>query len=67
LITKKMRKLEFLDEMNLVFPWAKLTGLSQPFSPASKTDPPPFPISTMLGIRFMQKWFGLSDSAMEEA
>ena len=67
LVTKRTRKREFLDEMNLVVPWTELTGLIQPFAPASKTGRPPFPISTMLRIHFMQQWFGLSDPAMEEA
>ena len=67
LVTKRTRKREFLDEMNLVVPWTELTGLIQPFAPASKTGRPPFPIATMLRIHFMQQWFGLSDPAMEEA
>ena len=67
LVTKRTRKREFLEEMNLVVPWTKLTGLIQPFAPASKTGRPPFPIATMLRIHFMQQWFGLSDPAMEEA
>jgi IS5 family transposase len=53
--------------MNLVVPWTELTGLIQPFAPASKTGRPPFPIATMLRIHFMQQWFGLSDPTMEEA
>ena len=67
LVTKRTRKREFLDEMNLVVPWTELTGLIQHFAPASKTGRPPFPIATMLRIHFMQQWFGLSDPAMEEA
>ena len=67
LITKRTRKREFLDEMNLVVPWMELTGLIQTFAPASKTGRPPFHIATMLRIHFMQQWFGLSDPAMEEA
>ena len=67
LVTKRTRKREFLEEMNLVVPWTELTGLIKPFAPASKTGRPPFPIATMLRIHFMQQWFGLSDPAMEEA
>jgi IS5 family transposase len=52
--------------MNLFVPWTELTGLIQPFAPASKTGRPSFPIATMLRIHFMQQWFGLSDPAMEE-
>ena len=67
LVTKRTRKREFLDEINFLVPCSELTGLIQPFTPASKTGRPPFSISTMLRIHFMPQWFGLSDPAMEEA
>ena len=67
LVTKRTRKREFLDEVNLVVPWSELVGLIEPNSPSSKTGRPPFAISTMLRIHFMQQWFGMSDPAMEEA
>ena len=67
LVTKRTRKREFLDEMNLVVPWSELVGLIQPHAPAGKTGRPPFAVLTMLRIHFMQQWFGLSDPAMEEA
>ena len=35
LVTKRTRKREFLDEMNLVVPWTELTGLIKPFAPAA--------------------------------
>ena len=53
--------------MNLVVPWSELIGLIQPHAPTGKTRRPPFAVSTMLRIHFMQQWFGLSDPAMEEA
>jgi IS5 family transposase len=67
LATKRTRKREFLDEMNLVVPWSELVSLIQPHAPAGKTGRPPFAVETMLRIHFMQQWFGLSDPAMEEA
>jgi IS5 family transposase len=67
LSTKRTRKREFLDEMNLVVPWSELVGLIQPHAPAGKTGRPPFAVETMLRIHFMQQWFGLSDPAVEEA
>jgi IS5 family transposase len=67
LVTKRTRKREFLDEMNLVVPWTALVGLIEPHAPAGKTGRPPFAVATMLRIHFMQQWFGLSDPAMEEA
>ena len=67
MVTKRTRKREFLEEMNLVVPWTELVTLIQSHAPVSKTGRPPFPVSTMLRIHFMQQWFGLSDPAMEEA
>jgi IS5 family transposase len=67
LSTKRTRKREFLDEMNLVVPWVELVALIKPHAPAGKTGRPPFAVETMLRIHFMQQWFGLSDPAMEEA
>jgi transposase, IS5 family len=67
LFTKRTRKREFLDEMNLVVPWTELIALIEPHAPAGKTGRPPFAVATMLRIHFLQQWFGLSDPAMEEA
>ena len=67
--TKRTRKREFLEEMNLVVPWAELMSLIAPHAPApgSKGGRPPFAVDTMLRIHFLQQWFNLSDPAMEEA
>ena len=67
--TKRTRKREFLDEMNLVVPWAELVTLIAPHAPApgAKGGRPPFAVETMLRIHFLQQWFNLSDPAMEEA
>ncbi len=67
--TKRTRKRIFLDEMNLVVPWAELVKLIQPFAPAagSQGGRPAFAVETMLRIHSLQQWFGLSDPAMEES
>jgi len=67
--TKRTRKREFLDEMNLVVPWGELVSLIAPHAPApgAKGGRPPFAVETMLRIHFLQQWFNLSDPAMEEA
>ncbi|WP_175854930.1 IS5 family transposase [Burkholderia anthina] len=67
--TKRTRKREFLDEMNLVVPWSELVSLIAPHAPApgAKGGRPPFAVETMLRIHFIQQWFNLSDPAMEEA
>ena len=53
--------------MKIFVPWMELNGLVRAFEPAIKTGRLPVPISTMLRIFIMQRWFGLSDPAMEEA
>jgi IS5 family transposase len=67
--TKRTRKREFLDEMNLVVPWAELVSLIAPHAPLPGTrgGRPPFAVDAMLRIHFLQQWFNLSDPAMEEA
>ena len=67
LVTKRTRKREFLDEMNLVIPWWQLLGLITPHAPAGKTGRPPFATEVMLRIHLLQQFFGHSDPAMEEA
>ena len=67
LTTKRTRKREFLSEMERVAPWAALVALIAPYAPECKRGRPPFAVETMLRIHFIQQWFTLSDSAMEEA
>ena len=63
------RKLEILDEMSLVVPWADLVFLIAPHTPApgTKGRRPSFDVENMLRIHFLQQWFNFSDPAMEEA
>ena len=63
LSTKRTRKREFLDEMERVVPWADLLSLIVGHAPQGKRGRPPFAVSTMLRIHFMQQWFGLTSSA----
>jgi len=65
--TKRTRKRELLDEMNLVIPWSQLPGLIAPHAPAGNSGRPPFAIEMMLHIHLLQQFFGHSDPAMEEA
>ena len=67
LSTKKTRKQQLLDEMELVVPWAALVELIAPYYPEGKNGRPPFALQTMLRIHCMQQWFNLSDLGMEEA
>jgi transposase, IS5 family len=63
---RRTGKALFLDEMNLVVPWAELLSLIAPHAPRAKTGRPPFEQETMLRIHFVQQWFDLSDLTMEE-
>ncbi|OGA73553.1 MAG: hypothetical protein A2X72_07185 [Burkholderiales bacterium GWF1_66_17] len=56
--TKRTRKREFLDEMNLVVPWAELVALIAPHAPATGTKGgrPSFAVQTMLRIHFLHVW-----------
>src|SRR5574343_980635 len=66
--TKRTRKREFLDAMELVVPWAELVSLIEPYAPESgRRGQQPLAVQTLLRIHFMQQWFKLSDPAMEEA
>lgn len=67
--TKRTRKRQFLDEMNLVVPWGELVSLIAPHAPTpgAKGGRPPFAVETLLRIHFLQQWFNLSDPAMEES
>lgn len=67
LTTKKTRKREFLEQMEQVVPWSTLLELIAPYYPEGRTGRPPFSLSTMLRVYFLQQWFTLSDPAMEEA
>jgi transposase, IS5 family len=68
-LPKKTRKEVFLDEMNLVVPWAELVALIQPHARGAHQalgGRPPFAVETMLRIHCLQLWWNLSDPAMEE-
>ncbi len=68
-LPKKTRKEVFLEEMNLVVPWAALVALIQPHVRGAHQalgGRPPFPVETMLRIHCLQLWWNLSDPAMEE-
>ena len=54
--------------MDKVVPWDALLALIEPGYPTSgRRGRPPMPAATMLRIHFMQRWYALSDPAMEDA
>ncbi len=65
---KSTRRDEFLAQMNIVMPWAKLVALVEPvYPPSDVAGRPPIGLERMLRIHFLQHWFNLSDPAAEEA
>jgi IS5 family transposase len=66
--TKKTRKEKFLEEMDRIISWSELTQALKPYYPdPSGPGRRPKGLERMLRIYFMQHWFNLSDSGMEEA
>jgi IS5 family transposase len=64
---RKSRRELFLDEMDLVVPWAELQALVEPHYPKAGNGRRPVGLSIMLRTYFMQQWFNLSDPGVEEA
>jgi IS5 family transposase len=67
LVTKRTRKREFPEEMNLVIPWSQLLAVIAPHAPAGKTARRQFATEVMLRIHLLQQFFGHSDPAVEVA
>ena len=64
---KQTRKELFLIEMDRVVPCKSLIALIDPHYPKGEGGPPAYPLTAMLRVHLMHKWFGYSDPAMEEA
>ena len=64
---RKSRRELFLEEMDGIVPWTRLTGLIQRHYPKGENGRPPVGVERMLRIYFLQQWFNLSDPAVEEA
>jgi len=64
---RKSRRELFLDEMEMVVPWAELEALVEPHYPKAGNGRRPVGLQIMLRTYFMQQWFNLSDPGVEEA
>ena len=53
--------------MNEVLPWEYLLQPILRKYPKPGNGPRPIPAETMLRIYFLQRWYGLSDPAMEDS
>ena len=60
LSTRKKRKCEFLEQMELVIPWEALVEMIVPVYPEGRTGRPPFSLGAMRRTHFMQQWFTLT-------
>lgn len=67
--SKRTRKQQFLDEMEIAVPWGRIEARIKPHYHRARNGRgrPQMPLSSMLRIHFLQQWFGYSDPAMEEA
>ena len=57
LSTRKTRKQVFLQQMDVVVPWAALVELIAPYYSEGRNGRPPFALETMLRVQFMQLSF----------
>jgi transposase, IS5 family len=64
---KRTKREVFLDEMDDVVPWVRLSALIEPHYPKVGNGRRPYPLETMLRIYFLQQWYQLSDPGAEEA
>ena len=64
---KRTKREVFLDEMEVVVPWARLEALISPHYTKPRKGRPQMPLAVMLRIYFLQQWYGLSDPGAEEA
>ena len=64
---KRTKREVFLDEMEDVVPWVRLSALIAPHYPKVGNGRRPYPLETMLRIYFLQQWYQLSDPGAEEA
>jgi len=64
---KKLKCEKFLNQMDQVVPWDKLTVLLKPYFPKTSTGRKRKDLEVMLRISCLQQWFALSDPGVEEA
>ena len=58
---------QFLVQMHQVVPWRSLCALIEPHCREGLMRPPAVGLERMLRIYYLQQWFNLSDTAVEEA
>lgn len=63
---KKLRKAKFLEEMEVVLPWAELVDIVTPYYEVKKMGRPKTDLLLLLKTYFLQQWYNLSDPGVEE-
>ena len=63
---RKSRKELFLDAMNELVPWRELEAIVEPHYPKVGSGGHTAALSIMLRVFFVQQWFRVSDSGIEE-
>ena len=58
IVTKRTRKREFLEALNLVISWSQLLALITAHAPAGKTGRPLFATGVMLRTQLILQFFG---------
>ncbi len=61
------RREAFLKKMDEILPWDKWCEMLAPHYPDGKKGRKPHPLDHMLKMYLIRTWFGLSDTAAEEA
>lgn len=64
---RKTRREKFLDRMNTLIPWVKMTKKLKRHYHKGRIGRPPYPLEMMLRIHCMQLFYNLSDPGMEDA
>ena len=64
---KTTRRERFLNEMEVVVPWARLVACIEPHYFKGERGRKPIGIERMLRMYFLQQWYALADEALEDA
>lgn len=65
--TKKIRREQFLAEMDAVMPWSELLAPVAPHYSKGEMRRKPVGLDIILRVYFLQQWFALSDPGVEDA
>ena len=61
------RREKMLTKLDEIIPWDEMEAIVEPYYPSGRRGRPVKPLKIMLRMYFVQNWFGLSGSAIEDA